>query len=34
MRKYLTIIFLLLMAPAVFAQVDKKDVRRGNRQFA
>ena len=33
MRKFLTIIFLLLSVTAV-AQVDKKDVRRGNRQFA
>ena len=33
MRKFLTIIFLLLSVSAV-AQVDKKDVRRGNRQFA
>ena len=33
MRKFLTIILLLLSVSAV-AQVDKKDVRRGNRQFA
>jgi tetratricopeptide (TPR) repeat protein len=33
MRKFLTILFLLLSVSA-FAQVDKKDVRRGNRQFA
>ena len=33
MRKFLTILFLLLSVSAV-AQVDKKDVRRGNRQFA
>ena len=33
MRKFLTIICLLLSVSA-FAQVDKKDVRRGNRQFA
>jgi tetratricopeptide (TPR) repeat protein len=33
MRKLLTII-LLLVSVAGFAQVDKKDVRRGNRQFA
>ena len=33
MRKVLTII-LLLVSVSAFAQVDKKDVRRGNRQFA
>ena len=33
MRKYLTLI-LLLVSVAAFGQVDKKDVRRGNRQFA
>jgi len=33
MRKYLVFI-LLLMSVAGFAQVDKRDVRRGNRQFA
>ena len=32
MRKFLVIISLLLSVTA-FAQVDKKDVRRGNRQF-
>ena len=34
MRKYLTLIFLLLAGLTAFAQVDRKDVRRGNRQFA
>ena len=34
MRKSLTLIFLLLVSVLAFAQVDKKDVRRGNRQFA
>ena len=34
MRKYLTLILLLLIGVSAFAQVDKKDVRRGNRQFA
>ena len=33
MKKILTVILLLLSVTA-FAQVDKKDVRRGNRQFA
>ena len=33
MRKYWTLI-LLLVGVTCFAQVDKKDVRRGNRQFA
>ena len=33
MRKYLTLI-LLLIGVTAFAQVDKQDVRRGNRQFA
>ena len=33
MKKILTVILLLLSVSA-FAQVDKKDVRRGNRQFA
>ena len=33
MRKYLTLI-LLLIGVTAFAQVDRKDVRRGNRQFA
>ena len=34
MRKYLTLILLLLVGVTAFGQVDKKDVRRGNRQFA
>ena len=34
MRKSLTLIFLLLVSVLASAQVDKKDVRRGNRQFA
>ena len=34
MRKYLTLILLLLFGVTAFGQVDKKDVRRGNRQFA
>ena len=34
MRKSLTLIFLLLCSVLASAQVDKKDVRRGNRQFA
>ena len=34
MRKYLTLILLLLIGVTAFGQVDKKDVRRGNRQFA
>ena len=34
MRKYLTLILWLLFSVTCFAQVDKKDVRRGNRQFA
>ena len=33
MRKLLTVLCLALSVSA-FAQVDKKDVRRGNRQFA
>ena len=33
MRKYL-VFLLLLVSVAAFAQVDKKDVRRGNRQFS
>ena len=33
MRKYLTLILLLLVSVAAFGQVDRKDVRRGNRQF-
>ena len=33
MRKYLTLILLLLAGLPALAQVDKKDVRRGNRQF-
>ena len=34
MRKSLTLILLLLVSVLASAQVDKKDVRRGNRQFA
>ena len=34
MRKSLTLLFLLLVSVLASAQVDKKDVRRGNRQFA
>ena len=34
MRKTLTLLFLLLVSVLASAQVDKKDVRRGNRQFA
>ena len=34
MRKYLTLILLLLVGVTASGQVDKKDVRRGNRQFA
>ena len=34
MRKFLTLILLLLAGVTAFGQVDKKDVRRGNRQFA
>ena len=34
MRKSLTLILLLLCSVLASAQVDKKDVRRGNRQFA
>ena len=34
MRKFLTFILLLLVGVTAFGQVDKKDVRRGNRQFA
>ena len=34
MRKSLTLILLLLVSALASAQVDKKDVRRGNRQFA
>ena len=34
MRKSLTLILLLLVSMLASAQVDKKDVRRGNRQFA
>ena len=33
MRKYLTLILLLLVSVTVSGQVDRKDVRRGNRQF-
>ena len=33
MRKYLTLILLLLVSMTAFGQVDRKDVRRGNRQF-
>ena len=34
MRKSLTLILLFLVSVMAYAQVDKKDVRRGNRQFA
>ena len=34
MRKSLTLILLLLVSVLASAQVDRKDVRRGNRQFA
>ena len=34
MRKYLPLMLLLLVGVTAFGQVDKKDVRRGNRQFA
>ena len=33
MRKYLTLILLLLVSVTASGQVDRKDVRRGNRQF-
>ena len=33
MRKYLTLILLLLVGATASGQVDRKDVRRGNRQF-
>ena len=33
MRKYLTLILLLLVSVTASGQVDRKDIRRGNRQF-